>query len=1131
MALDAGKIFVQLKLDDKEYKQRLSDDLTSTEATTKGIEAAWKALGAKTEQSFNLQAKAAQNAYTLIKNSAQSTANDIVRAEEAKVAKINYINQQLTKSSYYETLGIKSTAAIKAQRDAVIEAANKIQSTVQKNSQDWINVENAKNAKLKELNKEMVGDHDMSMAAMMRAVLRLYAVYYVGTAAFSALSKPFIDGFKAVEEYNTSVASLAAMMVTFSDQQEKSNLETKWKNALVYSSSMVPVLEQIAAKTLLSGQETTALANAFARSGVFLEKNNKAQIDAFTNISNALPLMTQGQEIMRQINTEIRSLMTGANEQSSMLLITLKSINPNIEKDLKLWRAQGTVLEHIGDLLQGFAPATALLEYQWTAVKSTIETTYNIIMRDMMKNMYTDIIDSVKSLNDWLLKNKDEIIKYADVSIGALKAIGAAVTVYLVGSFAAAIPTITSFISTHSLAIASFVSAHPVLIATAAAIGGITMAFQYASAAADKASRSMSNYVKSVQDMNLSQINQQLRDKQAILKSLEDRYKTSSFVSSASIKQEIDDTKYLIATLQSRARVASDVPDAVQKANNTARNMTKMTEDEIRVLHKQTREEFQADMNAQIKSLREAGASQIEIEKYISAQKKLYAEKFGKADVKNALKAAKLEQREEEQVLAALTKQNKTYYDATIQNAKSAAELKIKQGEYVFDVNTELYDREQAALDSWYNKQVEYINRSFSSEKVKQEKLNTLYDEYSKKWDENLNNKAKKEEEYAQKYISIMAEVYKTINPYSDEALAHEVANIEREFKIKNGFVKKGSEDEIAVIEAKNKKIENIYSGREAAILALYEKTKTYAENASEVIESLAIDEYNKAMDLTNNKIVAEKAYTDFIINENIKRLKAGQNYSDGDAAYLLERMRDAKTIAQASYDTTKAMVDGIQDTFSTVLFDTIRGDLKSFSDYWDSFLNSLLKKFTDTIAQMVVEWALGVNNTGGGNGFLSILSAAGGLISGGMGVASSLASASSVASSAAYTASAYSSLASSSTSGFAMLYHDGGIVGDSSVPTRVMPYTNWSTVPRYHNGLLSDEFPAVLQKGETVIPRGKTVSTKRESSAPININIMAADAKSFDDMCKRNPGAILNPITTALQGNKVNKQWKALLQ
>ena len=43
---------------------------------------------------------------------------------------------------------------------------------------------------------------------------------------------------------------------------------------------------------------------------------------------------------------------------------------------------------------------------------------------------------------------------------------------------------------------------------------------------------------------------------------------------------------------------------------------------------------------------------------------------------------------------------------------------------------------------------------------------------------------------------------------------------------------------------------------------------------------------------------------------------------------------------------------------FSDVLFDGLKGDLDSFSDYWDSFADSLLKTLTDTIAQMAVEWA-----------------------------------------------------------------------------------------------------------------------------------------------------------------------------
>ena len=1062
----------------------------------------------------------------------QINAQQKVENERARISQLradDIANQKSIQEGYWTTLGIRSTDAIQKDIEAVKAAAKAKQNLYERSSQDWVNIENAKNTKLKELNKEMVGEHEMSMASMMRAVLRLYAVYYVASSAAQALVKPFIDGFKAVEEYNTSVASLAAMMVTFSDNQENTSLETKWNKALQYSSAMVPVLEQIAAKTILSGQETTALANAFARSGVFLEQNNQTQIKAFTNISNALPLMTQGQEIMRQINTEVRSLMTGANEASSMLLTTLKAINPNIEKDLKVWRAQGTVLEHIGELLKGFGPATAILENQWTAVKSSLETTYNILMRSMMDNMYADINASLKSLNETLTANKEEIIKYTDILIGSFKAIGSAISVYLIAKFIEATPAIYGFIAAQASAVAAMVAAHPVLLAVAVAIGGITMAFQYMSAEADRASRAMNNYVKSVRDMNLSQINVQLKEKEATLKVLEERYKKVSMASSASAKQEIDDTKYLIAVLKSRAKVASDVPDAVQKANNTARNLTKMAEEEARQLHKQTKNEFMKGVEDQVAALRKAGASQIEIDKYTAAQTKLYQEKFGKADSRETLKAAKAAQREEEQILTALTKQNKTYYDTVIQNAKSAAELKIKQGENVLEANTELYNKEQDALNDWYNKQAIYINRSFASEKVKQEKLEALYDEYSKKWDANKNDKLKKEEDYAQKNIAIMAEAYKTINQYSDESINAEIANIERKRRADTGYAQKGSQDEVVLLEASTKKIEDIYSRRDTATLSLYEKTKIYAANATEIIENLAIDEYNKAIDLTNDETVAEKAYTDFVRDESIKRLKISEDENDGIRAYLLERQRDYLTFAQAGYNIIRQEVEGFQNTLSDVLFDGMKGDMKSFQEYWDKFADALLRKFTDTIAQMAVEWALGVNQTGGsGSGFLGLLSGVASLINGGVGIASSLASTASAASSAAYTASAYSSLASSSSSGFAMLYHDGGVVGESSVPMRIMPAMSWSSVPRYHNGLLSDEFPAVLQKGETVLPRGQSASG---GSTAISINIVAADAKSFEDMCKRNPGAIINPNTNALQNNRINKQWKGLLQ
>jgi len=49
---------------------------------------------------------------------------------------------------------------------------------------------------------------------------------------------------------------------------------------------------------------------------------------------------------------------------------------------------------------------------------------------------------------------------------------------------------------------------------------------------------------------------------------------------------------------------------------------------------------------------------------------------------------------------------------------------------------------------------------------------------------------------------------------------------------------------------------------------------------------------------------------------------------------------------------------------------------------------------------------------------------------------------------------------------------HGGGVVGQISA-RRQVPALAFAGAPRLHSGFASDEFPAILQRGETVIPRG----------------------------------------------------------
>lgn len=77
----------------------------------------------------------------------------------------------------------------------------------------------------------------------------------------------------------------------------------------------------------------------------------------------------------------------------------------------------------------------------------------------------------------------------------------------------------------------------------------------------------------------------------------------------------------------------------------------------------------------------------------------------------------------------------------------------------------------------------------------------------------------------------------------------------------------------------------------------------------------------------------------------------------------------------------------------------------------------------------------------------------------------------------------------------FTGLYmHSGGVVGGGGNRTVRMPASMVAGARRFHTGLMPDEFPAILQSGETVLPRGAGSSVLQ---APLNITLHAPGATS----------------------------------
>jgi hypothetical protein len=102
-------------------------------------------------------------------------------------------------------------------------------------------------------------------------------------------------------------------------------------------------------------------------------------------------------------------------------------------------------------------------------------------------------------------------------------------------------------------------------------------------------------------------------------------------------------------------------------------------------------------------------------------------------------------------------------------------------------------------------------------------------------------------------------------------------------------------------------------------------------------------------------------------------------------------------------------------------------------------------------------------------------------------------------------------------------IFHDGGTVGRDTVPQQPMPVSMFNNAPRLHDGLASDEYPAILQRGETVIPRGEGKSDSPNVQVNV-INNTNQEAQAEQQQPKWDGEKwILNVVLDAANRNKNN--------
>jgi len=241
--------------------------------------------------------------------------------------------------------------------------------------------------------------------------------------------------------------------------------------------------------------------------------------------------------------------------------------------------------------------------------------------------------------------------------------------------------------------------------------------------------------------------------------------------------------------------------------------------------------------------------------------------------------------------------------------------------------------------------------------------------------------------------------------------------------------------------------------------------------------------EFTRRMNLLkewlSTRIISEEEYTTWATWAAEARAKAIEEWNEQIRSSHQETFNYLQEM-------TAQAARSMQQSLSDFFFKAVKGELDSFREIWAAFLDSLLRIWSDYMAQLAATQLFGQEFLqgkagkpgglfgglfgGGGLGglFSGLFSFIGGLLpleKGGI-----------------------------LPGGFKPLQHGGiitkptlGLIGEGPYPEAVVPLPGDRKIPvRFEGG----------RPGQTVV-----------------ININAVDARSFEELCRRNPGAIVQPV------------------
>jgi len=245
------------------------------------------------------------------------------------------------------------------------------------------------------------------LLALTGFTLSVAGAAYAVERAFDTWKSLVTSGIEAVDDYNKSIISSAAMMTNLTNAEITPNLAGAYGQWKDYFQWLWVQSIEADKKVAASGREIFETAKELAKKSVVATSQEQVVvIGRLTDFIKSVSPMTQGEGGARnvmQIKSEIEALMTGQVRATAQTAVALKQIDENFINNIKRARQMGTVLEYLDSLLQGQKYAVRDMANTWDSVSASLSATWQQVRISAFGAAYDDVVRFGQALMETMM--------------------------------------------------------------------------------------------------------------------------------------------------------------------------------------------------------------------------------------------------------------------------------------------------------------------------------------------------------------------------------------------------------------------------------------------------------------------------------------------------------------------------------------------------------------------------------------------------------------------------------------------------------------------------------------------------------------------------------------------------------